>query len=334
MTKRRIFRHNAALISVLCLIFTAGILTAATLAISQSGTFSIAAHVELQRSMLVAEGVANRIQFLLAADRDMNPNDKPGEVDYTTFEHDRYMADGVKHTIEYHGEEVSFTVHDTVKGWDMSRTNFQKVLDMIANQDDAGDDVVDLVNQVSHRLGDYLDTDDDIKEYGQEATDYEDQLKKPLPRNADMQFREELLYIEGFTELFPLDKNGRLSGIRLIPPAGSPDLSGAPSLFTATEEMIKYYCNIEEDKLPEVMQALDEWRNNRVLLSDSLDEDLLNQLKSGLAMNESGIYTVTIEAPDSEPRPFARLTFSYDGEMVPIGGPEDGNIEYLEWNYY
>ncbi|MBQ4328836.1 MAG: general secretion pathway protein GspK [Lentisphaeria bacterium] len=331
MTKRRIFRHNAALISVLCLIFTAGILTAATLAISQSGTFSIAAHVELQRSMLVAEGVANRIQFLLAADRDMNPDDKPGEVDYTTFEHDRYMADGVKHTIEYHGEEVSFTVHDTVKGWDMSRTNFQKVLDMIANQDDAGDDVVDLVNQVSHRLGDYLDTDDDIKEYGQEATDYEDQLKKPLPRNADMQFREELLYIEGFTELFPLDKNGRLSSIRLIPPENTSSLSGTPGLFAATREMIELECDLSEDELDTVMDALDRWKNEQELLSDTLDEELLAKIKSKFSTVESGAYTVEISSPSDKPRPFRKLIFSYAG--FEVSGPEDQNLRYMEWNF-
>ena len=331
MTKRGIFRHNAALISVLCLIFTAGILTAATLAISQSGTFSIAAHVELQRSMLVAEGVANRIQFLLAADRDMNPDDKPGEVDYTTFEHDRYMADGVKHTIEYHGEEVSFTVHDTVKGWDMSRTNFQKVLDMIANQDDAGDDVVDLVNQVSHRLGDYLDTDDDIKEYGQEATDYEDQLKKPLPRNADMQFREELLYIEGFTELFPLDKNGRLSSIRLIPPENTSSLSGTPGLFAATREMIELECDLSEDELDTVMDALDRWKNEQELLSDTLDEELLAKIKSKFSTVESGAYTVEISSPSDKPRPFRKLIFSYAG--FEVSGPEDQNLRYMEWNF-
>ena len=66
--------------------------------------------------------------------------------------------------MEYYGETVSFTVHDAVKGWDMSNSGYQSVLNSIANQDDAGDDLVDLVNQVSHRLGDYLDADEDIKE--------------------------------------------------------------------------------------------------------------------------------------------------------------------------
>ena len=331
MKKRRIFRHNAALISVLCLIFTAGILTAATLAISQSGTFSIAAHVELQRSMLVAEGAANRIQFLLAADRDMNPNDKPGEVDYTTFEHDRYMADGVKHTIEYYGEEISFTVHDTVKGWDMSSSNYQKVLDMIANQDDAGDDVVDLVNQVSHRIGDYLDSDDDIREYGFEAADYEDQMKKPLPRNEAMQYREELLYIEGFTELFPLDANGRLSSIRLIPPENTSSLSGTPMLFAATREMIELECDLSEDELDTVMDALDRWKNDQELLSDTLDEELLAKVKNKFSTVESGAYTVEISSPSDKPRPFRKLIFSYAG--FEVSGPEDQNLRYMEWNF-
>ena len=331
MNKRKIVRHNAALISVLCLIFTAGILTAATLALSQSGTLGVAAHVELQRSMLVAEGVANRIQFLLAADRGMNPNDKPGEVDYTAFENDRFMADGVRHTMDYYGEVVSFTVYDALRGWDMSSSTYQSVLNTISAQDDAGDDLIDLVNQISHRLGDYLDSDDDIREYGQEATDYEDQMKKPLPRNGAMQFREELLYIEGFTELFPLDKDGRLSCIRLIPPENTSSLSGTSSLFAADREAIKLQCDLSEDELDTVMDAMDRWKNDQELLSDTLDEELLTKLKSKFSTVESGAYTVEIASPVDKPRPFRKLIFTYAG--FEVSGPEDQNVRFMEWNF-
>lgn len=324
-------RHNAALISVLCLIFTAGILTAMTLALSQSGTFSVAAHVELQRSMLIAEGAAARIQFLLAADRNLNPDDKPGEVDYTTFEYDRFLADGVSHEIDYYGEKISFTVTDAVNGWDMSGTNYEKILQSFAAQDDAGDDVQDLVDQLTHRIGDYLDGDDDIREYGKEAADYEDEGAKPLPRNAEMQFREELLYIEGFTTLFPLDENGRLSCIRLIPPADMGALSGNPGLFSATREMIELECDLAEDELETVMDALDRWKNDKELLADTLDEELLNKLKSKFSTTESGAYTVLISSPSSASRPFRKLVFSYDG--FEISGPEDKLIRYMEWNF-
>ena len=331
MNKRKIVRHNAALISVLCLIFTAGILTAATLALSQSGTLGVTAHVELQRSMLVAEGVANRIQFLLAADRGMNPNDKPGEVDYTAFENDRFMADGVRHTMDYYGEVVSFTVYDALRGWDMSSSTYQSVLNTISAQDDAGDDLIDLVNQISHRLGDYLDSDDDIREYGQEATDYEDQMKKPLPRNGAMQFREELLYIEGFMELFPLDKDGRLSCIRLIPPENTSSLSGTASLFSADREAIKLQCDLSEDELDTVMDAMDRWKNDQELLSDTLDEELLTKLKSKFSTVESGAYTVEIASPVDKPRPFRKLIFTYAG--FEVSGPEDQNVRFMEWNF-
>jgi len=331
MKKRQIYRYHAELISVLCLIFTAGILTAATLALSQRGTFSVAAHVELQRSMLISEGAATRIQYLLAADRNLNPDDKPGAVDYTTYEYDRIMADGVEHTMDYYGEEVSFTVTDAVSGWDMSPENYQKVLELISGRDDAGDDVIDLVNEVSHRLGDYLDSDDDIRDYGREANDYEDMDAKPLPRNENMQFREELLYIEGFSKLFPPDANGRLSSIRLIPPDNTSSLSGTESLFSADRQTLELKCDLSEDELDTVTDALERWRTEKELLSDTLDEELLNKLNRAFSTVESGAYTVIISAPASKPRPFRKLVFSYSG--FEVDGPADQMLRYMEWNF-
>lgn len=331
MKQRVIHRHPAALISVLCLLFTAGILLSATLALSQSGTFSVAAHVELQRSMLVAEGVANRIQYLLAADRNLNPDDRPGEVEYTDFEYDRLMADGVMHTIDYYGEKVSFTITDAVSGYDMGESNYEKVLSSIAAQDDITDEESDLIDQVSHRIGDYLDSDDDIREYGKEAADYEDLEEKPLPRNGAMQFREEFLYIEGFTELFPLDGDGRLGNIRLIPPVDTSSLDGTPSLFSVDRETLKLLCDLSEDELDNVMDSLDRWKNEQELLSDTLDEELLNKVKEKFSTAESGAYTVSVFSPVDKPRPFRKLIFSYAG--FEVSGPEDQTVRYLEWNF-
>ncbi|MBR7130957.1 MAG: general secretion pathway protein GspK [Lentisphaeria bacterium] len=329
--KNRIIRHNAALISVLCLIFTAGILTAATLALSQKGTFSVYAHVELQRSMLVAEGVANRIQFLLAADRNLNPEDKPGEVDYTAYEYDRFLADGVKHTLDYYGESVDFTVLDAVNGWDMSSSSYQSTIKKIYLDEDAGEDILDLADRVLHRMDDYIDSDEDIMEYGEEAADYESKGSKPLPRNGDMQYREELLYIEGFTGLYPLDKDGRLSNIRLMVPSGSSSLSGTPSLFSADRKMLELMCDLSEDELDTVMDALKQWKEEKILLSDTLDEEVLAKLKSEFSTTESGAYTVMIMPPSDRPRPFRKLVFTYDG--FEVSGPENQILRYMEWNF-
>ena len=147
-----------------------------------------------------------------------------------------------------------------------------------------------------------------------------------------MMFREELAYIPEFLNLYPMDKDGRMSHIRLIPPPGTQVLTGKPSLFTASSRMIQNYCNIEEEKVPEVLDALEAWRTERTLLSDSLDEEMLQKLKSGLATTESGLLTVNIEAPAEEPRPFSRLVFSFPA--FKIAGPDNELIEYLEWNFY
>ncbi|MBE6365780.1 MAG: general secretion pathway protein GspK [Lentisphaerae bacterium] len=332
MKKRKIYRHNAALVAVLCLIFTAGLLTASTLALSQIGTFSVASHVELQRSMLVAEGAATRIQYLLAADRNLHQDDVPGEVDYSSFEYDRYMADAVEHTIDYYGETISFTITDAVSGWNMSSTGFEAALQYFSGQEEAGDDLIDLVTRVSQRLGDYVDSDDDIQDYGMEITDYEDQGQAPLPRNAPMQFREELLYIDGFTDLFPLDGNGRLSLIRLIPPENTSDLSDDKmSLFTADRQTIDLLCELSEDQLDAVMESLRRWKVDRELLSDTLDEDVLAILKNSFSTKESGAYTVIIQSPADRPRPFRKLVFSYAG--FEVSGPEGQIINYMEWNF-
>ncbi len=331
----RIIRYNSALVSVLCLIFTAGILTAAVLSLSKSGTFTVAAHVELQRSMLIAEGAANRVQWLLAADRNLNPNDKPGSVDYSTFEYERFMADGVRHTINYYGENVQVQVFDALRGWDMGKNNYSAVLNTVSNQKDAGEDVIDLCEEVSQLLADYLDSDDNINERGMESADYEDAMQKPLPRNGEMQFREELLYIKGFAELFPPDKDGKLSVVRLIPPENTSDLSGNPSLFAATREEIALKLNdLGDDELDNIMDALEKWRNDKELLSETLDEELYAQLVSKFSTVESGAYTVVISAPETPEngaRPFRKLIFTYAG--FEISGPSNRLLKYMEWNF-
>lgn len=335
MSKKIPLRRHSALVSVLCLIFTAGILTAAVLSLSKSGTFTVAAHVSMQKSMLISEGVANRVQWLLAADRNLNPNDKPGSVDYEEWEYDRFMADGVVHEIEYYGEKVKVQVLDAVSGWDMSEKNYASVLNRISSQEDAGDDIQELCTEISQLLGDYLDSDDNTQEQGMESTDYEDMLQKPLPRNGAMQFREELLYISGFTQLFPLDRNGRLSSIRLIPPENTSDLSGTPSLYSATRQDVELLLpDLSEDEMENIMESLETWRTEKILLSESLDEELLARLNSVFSASESGAYTVIISGAgsgDTPGKPFRKLVFTYAG--FEVAGPKDQMLKYMEWNF-
>ena len=223
---------GAALISVLCLIFTAGILTAATLALSKAGSFNVTAHVRLQRSMLVAEGVANRVQWLIAADCQLYSSETVGDTVYDDYDSDRFIADGTPHVIDYYGEEVQFTITDARSGVDLSSSGYTSALRALVQNRDDDADWNDGATALRNQIADYVDSNSDTSgDDGMEEPNYDEMNMRPLPRNAAMQFREELLYLPAFRELFTTDRHGRLSDVRLIPPANTVSLSGTPALI-------------------------------------------------------------------------------------------------------
>lgn len=88
---------------------------------------------------------------------------------------------------------------------------------MVAGSDQLDTELYDTTERLKARIADYVDADDTVTTDGFEEADYEAFGMSPLPRNAAMQFREELAWIPGVTEMFPADGSGRLSALRLIP---------------------------------------------------------------------------------------------------------------------
>lgn len=330
MKKKHSGESGSALVAVLCLIFTAGILTTATVAIAKTGSFDVHAHLEMQRSIYIAEGAANRVQWLIAADRHSYPGEVLGYTDYAEYDFDRYVADGVIHKMDYYGTPIQFTINDALSGMDFSGTNYRNALTMLTNAFITDTEWGENIAKLRAKLDDYTDSDDNLTEDGMEKSEYEELYASPLPRNDGFQFREELLYIDGFREIIPLDKHGRLSRVRLIPPENSIDERRAtrPSLFTADMMTLRTYGNLSDEDAKEVMEALNEWKVNRTLLSDSLDPLLLQSL-SNFSGQESGYYTIIIEPDSSHPRPFRRLAQSFEGYS--IAGPTNQILRYLEW---
>lgn len=324
---------GSALLAVLVLVFTGGLITALMMAIGNSGTFEVASHVEQQRSMFTAEGVAQRVQWLISADRYLHGSETLGETDYEEYEYERFIADGTPHVIDYYGQAVKVVIEDARQGRRMDGNEYRRSLDSLKVGMADEEDYLELVDNLKDKITDYIDTNDDVSNEGMEESDYEAEDMKPLPRNGAFQFREELLYIPGFRELFPVDKDGLLSSVRLIPPENTTTISGNPSLLTATRQEIMNYCNIDdEDELESIMEAIREWKTEKVPLSDgSLDPLLLGRLNN-LSRRESGVYTVRISAVESSRRPFKRLIFSF--QASPVAGPSDKIIQYLQWMFY
>ena len=346
---------GSALIAVLCLVFVAGLLVAAVLAMSKYSSFTLAAHLALQKSMYVNEGAAARIQFLLAADRSLYPVAQPGRTAYSDYETDRFFADGVVHVMDYYGTPVEFTITDARSGFALGSNSYARVLNTISSSDPLNTALADTITTLSAGITDYVDSEDSVTTGGYEDADYEALGMSPLPRNGAVQFREELAWIPGLTAMFPTDKGGRLSSVRLVPPSGLRIPGGNPSLFTADRLTLKTYCpDLEDAELDQVLEALDVYKRERVLLSDQLDVLLLPRL-DGLSWEESGVYTVTVgprttvlpdaviaadagegavsarEMPSAR-HPSGRLTFTWTG--FNSTGPRDDTIQYLEWMFH
>lgn len=326
---------GSALIAALCLIFMAGMLTAAVLALSRIATFDVRAHVELQRSAYINEGVANRIQFLLAADRNVNPGStRLGELDYSEFNYDRYTADGIPHIIDYHGTEVQVVILDAAAGFNFSSSAYRRTLQNIVSALELDDsEIKEKTDILTERITDYIDTNDDISgDNGMEANEYEAENQAPLPRNGNLRYREELLYIPGFSELFKPDQYGMLSCVRLIAPNGMADISRNstnPNFFTADRFMLKVQGRLEDEEIDEVIAARDEWIKEKTKLSEQLDGLLLNRLRSRFSFNESGFFTIRIESPQKSNRPSRRLIFTYPA--FEITGPQNDMVRYYDW---
>ncbi len=321
--------QGSALIAVLCLIFMAGVLTGAVLSMAKYSAFTVASHVALQKSMYINEGAANRIQFLIAADRSVYTTALLLDFDYAEYDTDRFLADGVVHTLDYYGTAVEFVITDARSGYDLGGSAYRATLRQLSQSDITDTALSDEMTALGAKIGDYIDEGDELATDGFEAGDYEALNMEPLPRNAAFQFREELWYIPGIADRFPPDKNGRLSKLRLVAPQGMDELSGSPSLFTADKFILMAYCNIEEENAETVLEALETRRKERTIFSDLVDPLVLESLRRGVSSDESGNYTVSVGAPAGGGRPSRRLTFTYPG--FNSGGPLNNTVQYYEW---
>ena len=232
---RRRGESGIALISVLLLIATGSLLALMVMSISKTTSFTVMPFLQLQRSYYVLEGMAARIQFLISADRELYGNPQQLNVDnYSEYDTDRYLPDAVPHYMDYYGTPIVFTIKDAAGPVNLQGTNFQGALQQFQNFVDEENDFTDLLEVLNYLITDYIDTDDSPTDTDSwEADEYDEAGMAPLPRNGAITDRNEFAYIPGITDLFPVDQDGRLSYIRLIPPAvsgvtidGNPDIIG------------------------------------------------------------------------------------------------------------
>ncbi len=343
---RRRGESGIALISVLLLIATGSLLALMVMSISKTTSFTVMPFLQLQRSYYVLEGMAARIQFLISADRELYGNPQQLNVDnYSEYDTDRYLPDAVPHYMDYYGTPIVFTIKDAASPVNLQGTNFQQALQQFQNFVDEENDFTDLLEVLNYLITDYIDTDDSPNDTDSwEADEYEEAGMAPLPRNGAITDRNEFAYIPGITDLFPVDQDGRLSYIRLIPPANAGvTIDGNPDIFGVTDEWLYDACDLDQSDLEDLKQAIADFHSvDRIPLSESLSSDstVMTKINNYVRWNSSGVYTVIIRPAVTDEYgnelekkvPGRRLVFTYTPTAV--SGATNGFVQFYEWMFF
>ena len=165
---------------------TGSLIALLVMSISKTTSFTVLPFVQLQRSYYVLEGMAQRIQFLISADRELYGAPQQLNVDnYSEYDTDRYLPDAVPHYMDYYGTPIVFTIQDAAGPVNLQGTNFQQALQQFQNFVDEENDFTDLLEDLNYIITDYIDTDDSPTDPNSwEADEYYDAGMSPLPRNG------------------------------------------------------------------------------------------------------------------------------------------------------
>ena len=329
---RTVFRDEkgAALITVLCFIVLVAMVTASAVTVSQISNYTSRTFADRSVSAYLAEGVAARIQWLIMADKKKFSSRVLGETEYDREAQERFLADGTLHKIDYYGTEIDATIFDMSSGYDISDDNPAKQLESqklsFADNSELKEDFSAFIDC----LKDYVDKDDFLQMKGMEKSAYTAKGLYPLPRNGRMQFKEEIMLIPGFGKFFQPDNYGRIPSFRVIPPINMQKIGQNNDFFSASRELIMSRCAFSVEQTAKIIEAREKWKSERIPLSKNLDAGVLSTLKSKFSFNESGFFTILVEASLGQNRAKRILVASMQvGIQVTAPG-----TRYYEWISY
>lgn len=295
-------QKGMALVAVLGVLAVAGLMIAHLAVLGEVVQRESAVAAERMRLKYAAESAVGDALWFYVVDRRLFANRSLGQLDVARENSDwePWMLDGRRHR---GGEDTTVTLalFDATGGIDLSGDSPGSELRDRLDPEET--DRNERIRAFLDLAADYADGNDLRREpYGKEREDYEAEGIFNFPRNGPLQFREEVYWLEGWRDA--------LSGhIQLIPPRnvqvggrtpGRARAAGRPPFFSSSPALIQNVLRLTDNELELVLEARRAWREERVLLSDSLDADLLGRINSSFSFAESGL--ATIEARAAAPR--------------------------------
>ena len=293
--------------SGVALIMVLGVLAAAMLLIAHlmtvSEILSKEALVTVRKSELryQAESAADITYWMYLTDRRLFNNRKLGQSATDELRADKdfppWMQDRRPH--EFDDGKVVTYLSSGSDGFDYRFPERLKT-----NIDSDNSDYNDLVDEFAAILTDYKDSDDLRQLNGMEQPEYEALGFPTLPRNAAPQYRAEIYWIPGWSEVIPGE-------VALIPPKGVTFNSQEqkPSFYSASPNLLYSKLDVDEDEMNAILEARQLWEDEGTELKDNLSTELFSKVSNACNFSESEIVLVTSAAysPDKDFRTILRF---------------------------
>ncbi len=308
-------QDGMALLLVLAVLAATTILAAHMMLVSETIAKDAKVAAITSELRLQAESAADMGLWMHLTDRRLF-SDRTLGVDLSdreaTSDFEPWMMDRREHLL--YDDTCQVFIGDAIKS--ISVTNIDSVKSGI-DVDDT--DSMDVANEFIDIYNDYVDSNDLTNLYGKEADDYANEGYPTLPRNDAMQFRAEIYWLENWQNV--------ISGeVTIIPPkgitinTGSSSAAGGSSgrtssrtssggssssssskipFFTATEQdFINQITDLSDSDLQAILDAREAWMRDAIPLEESLDADLLYNVKSKFSFAESNYAEITATATD------------------------------------
>lgn len=289
--------HGMALISALGTLTILMLLVGMVVALSQTQRFTVATSTQLGDSVYHNESALNRTIWLLMYDKSQYPDRALKPKNDALLDRERFQSDGVPHDFQVNGVLLEVTIRDMNCGLSVAGVNPAAAFTHLSARTDRDSELQRNLNPFKDRLMDYVDSDELLRPNGLERADYEAMGKTPLPRNAPMQFREELLWIPGAEFFAKPDESGRLTDLNIIPPRGMQFASGRPHFFSTSSRLIQEKCDFTDRELEIVENIRSRVTKREVNTDDAfLHYPLLYEnLKKQFSFTESPFHTISVK---------------------------------------
>ena len=289
-----------------------------------------------------AESALSRTLWLLKKDRDIHRNRRLGQqeiLEEQAEEEERWQADGTPHYMQFGKHIAKITLYDADQGMQVEGTitgsRRRRIKEYLSSEDEEQDQIAE---EFLDKLQDYTDRDDVELDYGAERAFYMDENGMDLPRDRQMQYTEEILWVPGIVnavfhsvdEVTDELRDNIFKEFRIIPPRGFRfSSSNRPSFFSSSLYQIQNRAQLEDEEMEVVKEAKDLWAKDRTPVEETLG-DLYTTIARYFSFNESNIYRIEIECSLKDGSGKVKMSVIVDGTRVFVS-PSGSSLPHMNF---